>query len=143
MNAVAQNNEHTQYKQNNQRYNGRRYERRFHNRRGGYGGRGRFSGNCDNRPRQAIYCFTCYKEGHRYVDCPYKDRTNLKFCTSCGVGDHSLEDCPTMLDKINKKKMLVLSCIQKHDVINTKKLHIVTRQGTKIGSDNPRINKIN
>ena len=35
-----------------------------------------------------------------------------------------------------------MSCVQKNDVINTKKLHIVTRQGTKIGSDNPRINKI-
>ena len=77
------------------------------------------------------------------MDFPYKDITDLKFCTSCGVGDHSLEDFPTMLDKINKKKNVnVLSCIQKHDVINTKNLHIVTRQGTKIGSDNPRINKI-
>ena len=48
-----------------------------------------------------------------------------------------------MLDKINKKKNVnVLSCVQKHDVINTKTLHIVTRQGTKIGSDNPRISKI-
>ena len=48
-----------------------------------------------------------------------------------------------MLDKINKKKNVnVLSCIQKHDVINMKNLHIVTRQGTNIGSDNPRISKI-
>ena len=48
-----------------------------------------------------------------------------------------------MLEKINKKKNVnVLSCVQKNDVINTKKLHIVTRQGTKTGSDNPRINKI-
>ena len=48
-----------------------------------------------------------------------------------------------MLDKINKNKNVnVLSCIQKHDVINTKNLHIVTRQRTKIGSDNPRISKI-
>ena len=48
-----------------------------------------------------------------------------------------------MLDKINKKKNVnVLSCVQKHDVINTKNLHIVTRQGTKIGSDNPCISKI-
>ena len=48
-----------------------------------------------------------------------------------------------MLDKINKKKNVnVLSCVQKHDVINTKNLHIVTRQGTKIGNDNPRISKI-
>ena len=48
-----------------------------------------------------------------------------------------------MLEKINKKKNVnVLSCVQKHDVMNTKNLHIVTRQGTKIGSDNPKISKI-
>ena len=46
-----------------------------------------------------------------------------------------------MLVKINKKKN-VLSCVQKNDVINTKNLHIVTQQGTKTGSDNPRISKI-
>ena len=48
-----------------------------------------------------------------------------------------------MLDKINKNKNVnVLSCIQKLDVINTKNLHIVTWQGTKIGSYNPCIIKI-
>ena len=48
-----------------------------------------------------------------------------------------------MLEKINKKKNVnVLSCVQKNDVLNTKNLHIVTRQGTKTGSDNPRISKI-
>ena len=47
-----------------------------------------------------------------------------------------------MLEKINTKKNVnVLSCVQKNDVINTKNLHIVTRQGTKTGSDNPRIRK--
>ena len=35
-----------------------------------------------------------------------------------------------------------MSCVQKHDVINTKNLHIVTRQGTNIGNDNPPISKI-
>ena len=71
------------------------------------------------------------------------DRTNIKFFTSSGVGDHSLEDCPTMLDKINKKKNVhVLSCVQKHDVMNTNNLHIVTWQGEKIGNDNPHISKI-
>ena len=76
---------------------------------------------------QPIQCFTCYKEGHQHVDCPYKDRTDLKFCTNCGVGDHSLEDCPIMLEKINKKKNVnVLSCVKKHDIINTNNLHIVT-----------------
>ena len=132
-----------QNNQNNQRYEGRRYERCFDNRQGGSGSWGWFSGNWDNQPRQPIQCFTCYKEGHRYAGCPYKDRTHLKFCTSCGVGDHSLEDCPTMLDKINKKKNVnVLLCVQKHDIINTKNLHIVTRQGKKIGNDNPQIIKI-
>ena len=48
-----------------------------------------------------------------------------------------------MLEKINTKKNVnVLLCVQKNDVINKKKFHIVTRQETKIGSDNPRISKI-
>ena len=48
-----------------------------------------------------------------------------------------------MLKKIHTKKNVnVLSCVQKSDVIHTKNLHIVTRQGTKNGSDNPRISKI-
>ena len=69
--------------------------------------------------------------------------TDLKLCTHCGVGDHSLEDFPTMLEKINTKKNVnVLSCVQKTDVITTKNLHIVTRQGTKIGLDNPIISNI-
>ena len=145
-NVVAHNNEqwnNAQNDQNNQRNEGRRYERRFDNQREGYGSRGRFFGNRDNWPRWPIQCFTCYKEGHRYTEYPYKDKTDLKFCTSCGVGDHSLEDFPTMLEKINKKKNVnVLSCVQKNDVINIKNLHIVTRQGTKTRSDNPIISKI-
>ena len=48
-----------------------------------------------------------------------------------------------MLEKINKKKNVnVLSCVQKSNVIRTKNLHIVTRQGKKTGNDNPRICKI-
>ena len=48
-----------------------------------------------------------------------------------------------MLEKINKKKNVnVLSCVQKNDIINTKNLHIVTWQGTKIGNDNPQIRKV-
>ena len=48
-----------------------------------------------------------------------------------------------MLEKINKKKNVnVLSCVQKHDTINTNNLHIVTQQGTKTGNDNPQISKI-
>ena len=48
-----------------------------------------------------------------------------------------------MLEKINTKKNVnVLSYVQKNDVINTKKLHIVTRQKIKTRSDNPQISKI-
>ena len=35
-----------------------------------------------------------------------------------------------------------MSYVQNNDVINTKNLHIVTRQGTRTGADNPRISKI-
>ena len=35
-----------------------------------------------------------------------------------------------------------MSCVQKYDVIRTKNLHIVIRQGKKTGNDNPRICKI-
>ena len=59
------------------------------------------------------------------------------------MGDHSLEDCPTILNNINKKKNVnVLSCVQNNDVMHTKNLHIVTQQGKKIRNDNPRISKI-
>ena len=59
------------------------------------------------------------------------------------MGDQSLEDCPTILDKINKKKNVNLfSCVNKCYIIPTKNLHVVTRQGTKTGNDNPCISKI-
>ena len=77
------------------------------------------------------------------MDCPYKDRTDLKFYTSCGVGNLSLEDCPTILDIINKKTNVnVFYCVKKSDIICRKNLHIVTIQGTKIGEDNLRIRRI-
>ena len=48
-----------------------------------------------------------------------------------------------MLDKINKKKNVnILSCVQKSDVIRTNNFQIVTREGIKIGNDNPRISNI-
>ena len=48
-----------------------------------------------------------------------------------------------MLEKINKNKNInVSSSVQKCDVIRTKNLQIVTREGTKIGNDTPRISKI-
>ena len=48
-----------------------------------------------------------------------------------------------MLEKINNKKNVnVLSSVQKCDIIQTNKLQIVTKQGTKIRRDNPQISKI-
>ena len=59
------------------------------------------------------------------------------------MGDHSLKDCPAIRDKINKNKNVnVLSRVQKCDIIHTNNLHVVTRQGTKMSNDNPRISKI-
>ena len=48
-----------------------------------------------------------------------------------------------MLEKINKNNNVnVLSSVQKCDVIHNKNLQTVTRQGTKIDNDNPKIRKI-
>ena len=38
--------------------------------------------------------------------------------------------------------LIFLSCVKKCDIVRTKNLHLVTRQGTKTGGDNPRISKI-
>ena len=35
-----------------------------------------------------------------------------------------------------------MSCVKKCDIIPTKNLHVVTRQGTKTDNDNPHIGKI-
>ena len=54
-----------------------------------------------------------------------------------------MEYFPTMLEKINKKNNAnVFSSVQKYDIVQTKNLQIVTRQGTKIGIDNPQISQI-
>jgi hypothetical protein len=53
------------------------------------GGRGQLG---RGRGRGHYYCFNCWKEDHISLDFPIKDRTDLKFCNICGVGDHSLED---------------------------------------------------
>ena len=48
-----------------------------------------------------------------------------------------------MLEKINNNRNVnVLSSVRKYDVMQTKNLQIVTRQGMKIGIDNPKISKI-
>ena len=94
-------------------------------------------------PCQPIDCYTCLNEGHPYADCMYKDWIDLKFYTSCGIGDHSLDDFLSMLEKIqNKNNVNILSSVQKCDIIQTKNLQIVTQKGTKTGIDNPKINKI-
>ena len=49
-----------------------------------------------------------------------------------------------MLEKINDKKNVnVLSSVKKCDVVRTKNIQILARQGTKDGMDNPQISKIN
>lgn len=69
----------------------------------------------------------------------------MKFCNTCGVGEHSLEDCPIMLEKIiNKKTANTLSCVPKSNIADTKNLQVITSQGTKTGLDRnePKILKI-
>jgi hypothetical protein len=61
------------------------------------------------------------------------------------VGEHSLGDCPIMLEKIiNKKIVNNLSCVPNSTIADTKNLQVITRQGTKIGLDRnePEILKI-
>lgn len=73
--------------------------------------------------------------------CPFKDKTYLTFYTKCGVGDHSLEYFPIMLEKLmNKRNINHLSKVHKNDMVNTKNLQIITRKGTNIGDDEIKIN---
>lgn len=65
------------------------YRNDSNNHRGGYRGQRRYN---NNGPKMKTICFICYKPNHLCTECPYKDQTDLKFCTKCGVGDHSLED---------------------------------------------------
>ena len=59
------------------------------------------------------------------------------------MGNHSLEDFPIILEKIiNKKNVNILFGVPKHEAPNTKNMHIITKQGMKIGGDNPNITKI-
>jgi hypothetical protein len=59
-----------------------------------------------------------------------KDRIDLKFCNICGVGDHSLEECPIVLDKImTRKNVNLLHAVSKEEVLNSKNLNIITRSG--------------
>jgi hypothetical protein len=52
------------------------------------------------------------------------------------VGEHSLEDCPIMLENImNKKTVNTLSCVPKTNMSYVKNLQVITRHGTKTGLD--------
>ena len=52
------------------------------------------------------------------------------------MGDHSLEDCPMMLENIiNKKAVNNLSCVPKSDVHCSKNLQVITQCGTRTGFD--------
>jgi hypothetical protein len=54
----------------------------------------------------------------------------MKFLNIYNIGDHSLEDCPIVLDKIIPRKFLnLLHTISKEEVRNSKNLHIITRLG--------------
>jgi hypothetical protein len=50
----------------------------------------------------------------------------------CGIKDHSLEDCPIMLEKVmNKQNVNLLHSVPKHEVLNSNNLHVVTRSGAR------------
>jgi hypothetical protein len=103
--------------------------------RGGYQGWGRGWGNFGRgHDRGCYYCFNCWKDDHISPDCPIKDKTDLKFCNICGVGDHSLEDCLIVLEKVmNKRNVNLLHTVPKQEILNSKNLHVVTRSG--VGED--------
>ena len=66
-----------------------------------------------------------------------------QFCTKTSVGEHSLEYCTVMLDALNKRRNAnVLIYVHKNDASITKNLHVIARQGTKIGGDNAHIEKM-
>ena len=72
------------------------YRNDTNNRRGGYRGCNHYNNNSERRA--PTRCFVCYNVDHLCSGCPFKDQTDLKFCTKCGVGDHSLENFPIMLE---------------------------------------------
>ena len=87
--------------------------------------------------------FYMFREDYLSPYCLWKDKIDLKFFTKCGVSDLSLEDYPIVLEKIMiDKKVNLLSSVPKHEVINSRNLHAITKQGTKIGGDNMSINQL-
>jgi hypothetical protein len=61
---------------------------------GGHGGRV-FGGG-----RGLVVCHKCQKLGHYEIDYPYPPTT----CMYCRATDHEIEDCPTLLIKIQDKR---------------------------------------
>ena len=54
-----------------------------------------------------------------------------------------MEDCLIIIkNKMSKKNVNLLSKVPKHEILNSKNMHIVTRQGTKIGEGNQNIIKV-
>jgi len=52
------------------------------------------------------------------------------------VGDHSLEDCPIILEKIMSKKSVNHLCsVPKPDELNVKNFRVITIHGVKTGND--------
>jgi len=93
----------------------------------GQGGCGWFGGQVRGWP----YYYNCWKYDHISLDCPMKHRINLKLCNICGVGDHSLEEFPIVLDKIMTIKNLnLLHTVSKEEVLNSNNLNIITRPGS-------------
>ena len=83
-------------------------------------GRGLYNNN--NGGRRCIRCFICYKSNHISTECPFKNQIDLKFCTNCGVGDHSLEAWIILLKKlISKRSINHLSRVNTNDVVNNSK----------------------
>ena len=81
---------------------GNTYINDSNNRHEGYRGHDQYNNNSTRRGPGG--CFVCYKTDHLCTACPFKDKSDLRFYTKCGVNDHSLEDFPIMLEKNNGKK---------------------------------------
>lgn len=103
------------------------------NRRGGFWWRRNSNqGNHQSgKQRQKPRFYTYLKADHLFQDCPWKDKTDLKFCGNCGVGEHSLEDCLVMLVKImNKRNIKSLSSFDNDNDVKCANVNVITRNCT-------------
>ena len=72
-------------------------------------------------PRDVLYVIRLID--HLCFECPIKDQNDLKFCSKCGVGEHSLEDFPIILEKkMNKKNVNHLLRVHKNDAVNSRNI---------------------